>query len=69
MWSYSHLFVLYLHPVFVHFPMQDTYVLHDYNFRLLTHISNGDQYKDKAPVVSALVGGWVLFDKWMIMFL
>ena len=27
-------------------------MLHDYNFRLLTHISNSEQYKDQAPVVS-----------------
>ena len=30
---------------------QDTYVLHDYNFRLLTHISHSDQYKDDAAQV------------------
>ncbi|XP_064404051.1 trafficking protein particle complex subunit 6b-like [Halichondria panicea] len=38
---------------------QDTYVLHDYNFRLLTHMSHSEQYKDKAPLYLAFSCGLV----------
>ena len=38
-------------------------MLHDYSFRLLAHLSNSDQYKDRAPTVC--IGGrvfrWALF--------
>ena len=30
---------------------QDTYVLHDSDFRLLSHMSDSSQYKDQAPLV------------------
>ena len=38
---------------------QDMYVLHDNNFRLLSHISHSDQYKDKAPLVCSGLHVWV----------
>lgn len=48
--------------MFLHYA-QDTYVLHDYSFRLLTPLSNTEQYKDRAPIVSHLIGG-VVGSKW-----
>ena len=32
--------------------MQDTYVLHDNAFRLLVHLSEGNQYREEAQTVS-----------------
>lgn len=50
--------------MFLHYA-QDTYVLHDYSFRLLTPLSNTDQYKDRAPIVSHLIG-WFLRGWWVL---
>ena len=39
------------HVICVFYTLQDTYVLHDNDFRLLSHISHSDQHKDQAALV------------------